>query len=130
FANCLGGIFQQPRSNSSSSSELHESMVKKKATTAQSYCGLDIHKETEVATIIRGSEKKLVRKFEISLGGYGDLISWLKGNDCNDVVMEATGVLWIPTYEALTASGIKAVLANPEQVKANPGKKTDEKADE
>jgi len=88
----------------------------------KAYCGLDIHKETEVATILPG---KLMRKFEISLEGYGDLISWLKENGCTDVVMEATGVLWIPTYEALTAAGMKVVLANPEQVKAIPGKKTD-----
>ncbi len=94
-------------------------MVRKKA-----YCGLDIHKETEVATIVRGREK-LLRKFEISLGGYGDLIWWLKENGCSDVVMEATGVLWIPTYEALTAAGINVTVANPEQVKAIPGKKTD-----
>jgi transposase len=109
---------------------------KKNKTTSESrrmkekaYCGLDIHKETDVATIIQGSQK-LLRKFEISLGGYGDLISWLKENSCNDVVMEATGVLWIPTYEALTAAGINATLANPEQVKAIPGKKTDVKDSE
>jgi len=33
----------------------------------------------------------------MSLGGYGDLISWLKENGCSDVVMEATGVLLIST---------------------------------
>jgi transposase len=99
-------------------------MMVKKKKGRKAYCGLDIHKETEVATILHGREK-LLRKFEISLGGYDDLISWLKENGCSDVVMEATGVLWIPTYEALTAAGINATVANPEQVKAIPGKKTD-----
>jgi transposase len=97
-------------------------MAKKREKRA--FCGLDIHKETEVATIIHGREK-LLRKFEISLGGYDDLISWLKENGCSDVVMEATGVLWIPTYEALATAEINVTVANPEQVKAIPGKKTD-----
>jgi transposase len=90
------------------------------------YCGLDIHKEMEVGTIVtHGKKEKTTRKFQISLDGYQQVIDWLRENNCKDVVMEATGVLWIPVYDALTSVGINVVLANPEQVKAIPGRKTD-----
>lgn len=53
------------------------------------------------------------------------VVDWLKENGCNDAVMEATGVLWIPLYDSLSQAGINVILANPEQVKAIPGRKTD-----
>ncbi|MDH2902022.1 MAG: transposase [archaeon] len=90
------------------------------------YCGLDIHKEMEIGTIVtRGKKEKTTRKFQIFLDGYQQVIDWLRENNCKDVVIEATGVLWIPIYDALTSAGINVILANPEQVKAIPGRKTD-----
>ena len=40
--------------------------------------------------------------------------------------MESTGIYWVPIYSALEETGFQVVLANPRQVKAIPGRKTDQ----
>jgi transposase len=40
--------------------------------------------------------------------------------------MESTGIYWVPIYSALEDAGFQIVLANPRQVKAVPGRKTDQ----
>jgi transposase len=45
-------------------------------------------------------------------------------NKCTEAVMESTGSYWKPVFNILEGS-LKIILANPEQVKALRGKKTD-----
>jgi transposase len=51
----------------------------------------------------------------------------LRNNNCLDVVMESTGSYWTTLYMILEDSGFRPVLANAHQVKAIPGRKTDQK---
>ena len=50
--------------------------------------------------------------------------AWLVETKCTEAVMESTGSYWKPVFNILEGS-LKIILANPEQVEALRGKKTD-----
>jgi len=87
-------------------------------------CGLDIAKEEIVATILTDNFKE-TRKFGVHIDELFELKKWLKEQNCTKAVMESTGVYWVPIYASLEESEFKVVLANPRQVKAIPGRKSD-----
>ncbi|MDR0372179.1 MAG: IS110 family transposase [Nitrososphaerota archaeon] len=93
-------------------------------------CGLDIAKDEVVATILSDNHNKETRKFGVHLDELFELKKWLKTNNCTKTVMESTGVYWMPIYASLEESDFEVVLANPRQVKAIPGRKTDIKDSE
>jgi transposase len=95
-------------------------------------CGLDIHKETIEACILKScgrDEAEIIRESFTTLRG--DLIrlrEWLIGQGCKNVAMESTGVYWRPVYEVLEdVTGINLCLANAHHMKGLPGRKTDVK---
>lgn len=53
--------------------------------------------------------------------------AWLKECGVTTVVMESTGVYWIPLYEVLEAAGFEVLLADARKVKNVSGRKTDVK---
>src|SRR5437016_4046811 len=65
-----------------------------------------------------------VRRFGTSVKELERLRTWLLENGCPEAVMESTGSYWKPVFNILEGS-LKIILANPEQVKALRGKKTD-----
>lgn len=57
-----------------------------------------------------------------------DLIAmgeWLLSVGAKDVAMEATGVYWVPVYEALESMGFKVALVDGRAARALPGRKSD-----
>src|SRR5437016_7025275 len=65
-----------------------------------------------------------VRRFGTSVKELERLRTWLLESDLTEAVMESTGSYWKPVFNILEGS-LKIILANPEQVKALRGKKTD-----
>jgi transposase len=65
-----------------------------------------------------------VRRFGTSVKELERLRAWLVERKCTEAVMESTGSYWKPVFNILEGS-LKIILANPEQVKALRGKKTD-----
>jgi transposase len=53
------------------------------------------------------------------------LIDWLQGYGVTTVVMESTGVYWVPIFEMLEARGIVCYLVNARHIKHVPGRKSD-----
>lgn len=53
------------------------------------------------------------------------IADWLKAQGVVSVVMESTGVYWIPLYEVLEAKGFEVILVNARQLSHVPGRKTD-----
>lgn len=53
------------------------------------------------------------------------LAEWLSACKVKSVVMEATGVYWIPLYEILEERGFTVLLVNARHVKNVPGRKSD-----
>jgi hypothetical protein len=100
----------------------------KETTNMNPVCGLDIAKDEVVVTIL-GDNNKETRKFGVHLDELFELKKWLK-NNCTKTVMVSTGVYWVPIYASLEESDFTVVLANPRQVKAIPGRKTDSKDNE
>jgi len=50
---------------------------------------------------------------------------WLLSLGIRDVAMEATGVYWIPVYEALASRGLRVTLVDARSAKSLSGRKTD-----
>jgi transposase len=91
-------------------------------------CGLDVHKQTVVACLLRmgadGRRRKELRTFGTMTDDLLALADWLRAAGCTQVAMESTGVYWKPVYNLL--EGQCAVLVvNAQHIKAVPGRKTD-----
>jgi transposase len=93
-------------------------------------CGIDIHKQTAVACVIvpdaDGQPRKTVRTFGTMTDDLLALADWLTSEGVSHVALEATGVYWKPLWNLLEAS-FALLLANPQHIKAVPGRKTDVK---
>lgn len=94
----------------------------------QRCCGLDVHKKTVVACRIvpgaAGAPEKEVQTFETMTDGLVALREWLLEAGVRRVAMESTSVYWKPIWNVLEED-FELILANPRQVKARRGRKTD-----
>lgn len=98
-------------------------------------CGLDVHKKTVVACLIRpnsdskGTNQQEVRTFSTMTSELLELADWLGAAGCTHVAIESTGVFWKPIFNLLEGS-LEVILVNARHVKAVPGRKTDVKDSE
>ncbi len=92
--------------------------------------GIDVGKKFLAVCVLIGlaNQKPVgeVRRFGTSVKELERLRTWLLESGCTEAVMESTGSYWKPVFNILEGS-LKIILANPEQVKALRGKKTDPK---
>lgn len=93
-------------------------------------CGLDVHKNVIVATIVttdrNGISEYNQKSFSTINSDIQKFHDWLIKNDCHHVCMESTGKYWIPIFNYLE-NDINVCLTHPKYVKAIKGKKTDKK---
>lgn len=89
-------------------------------------CGLDVHKETVVATISGDGIKESTRTFKTFTSSLKEFSNWLKEHGITHVAMESTGVYWKPVYNILEAD-FEVILVNARHIKNVPGHKTDRK---
>jgi len=87
-------------------------------------CGLDVHKETVVATIRGKGIVTQTKSFSTYTSSLNSLRDWLLKHGITHVAMESTGVYWKPIYNIL-GDHFKILLVNARHVKNVPGKKTD-----
>jgi transposase len=97
-------------------------------------CGLDIHKESVVACVLKGPlEERLklrseIREFGTQLRDLIALKKWLDEHQCHYVAMESTGIYWQPVYavlENVLSDEMHLLVVNARHMKNVPGKKTD-----
>jgi transposase len=89
-------------------------------------CGADVHKDLIVATIT-GDEILPIRKnFGTTKSELSKFRNWLTANKCEQVAFEATGVYWMPIYDALSKT-VDTIVANPLQIKTIANDKSDSK---
>ena len=90
--------------------------------------GLDVHKKTVVACVLRsapgGAVVEATRSFGTMQGELEQLRAWLVEQGVTQGAMEATGVYWKPVYNVLEGH-LALLVVNPEHVKALAGRKTD-----
>lgn len=93
-------------------------------------CGLDVHKNVIVATIVSTNKDGISEYNQKSFSTINSDIqrfhNWLIENNCYHVCMESTGKYWIPIFNYLE-NDIDVCLTHPKYVKAIKGKKTDKK---
>ena len=87
--------------------------------------GIDVGSRSLFVAVPADRDEKCVREFPTFTRDLQELIVWLKKCKIKSVVMESTGVYWIPIYELLETSGFEVLLANARHVKNVPGRKSD-----
>lgn len=93
-------------------------------------CGLDVHKNVIVATIVTtnsdGISEYNQKSFSTINSNIQSFHNWLIENHCYHVCMESTGKYWIPIFNILEST-CHVIITHPKYVRAIPGKKTDKK---
>jgi len=93
-------------------------------------CGLDIHKASITACALiteKGKTQEETRRFGTMTDDLRALAGWLQQKEIRQVAMESTGVYWKPVWNILEPAGLELLLANAQEVKVVPGRKTDQK---
>lgn len=88
--------------------------------------GLDIHRDTVVASVITPTGREL-RTFGTVTDELLALADWLLGLGVTQVAMESTGIYWKPIYNLLEGTDLGLLVVNARHIKAVPGRKTDVK---
>jgi len=92
--------------------------------------GIDVGKKWLSVCVMIGplnGEPRIQRKrFGVNMADLQQLRDWLAEEGVTHVVMESTGSYWKPIFNVLEDS-VKVYLANPVEVKARKGHKTDDK---
>ena len=90
-------------------------------------CGIDVH-QASLAVCVAIKEEGKSEKYKLRCGTTSAellrLADWLHGYQVRQVAMEATGVYWKPVWHILEGQ-FELLLANPTQVQALRGRKTD-----
>ena len=87
--------------------------------------GIDIGARRHYVAVPESRDELSVRDFGTFTPDLNRLADWLAHCGVETVVMESTGVYWIPAYELLEARGFEVKLVNARHVKTVPGRKSD-----
>src|SRR5258708_4083046 len=86
---------------------------------------IDIGATVHVAAVGPAHDPEPVRSFGTFTGDLHRLADWFAQCGIKTVVMESTGVYWIPIYEILEQRGFEVRVVNARDAKHVPGRKTD-----
>jgi transposase len=86
---------------------------------------IDIGATIHVAAVAPDRDKEPVRTFRTFTDDLHRLADWFVRCGIRTVVMESTGVYWIPIYEILEQRGFEVMVVNARDAKHVPGRKTD-----
>ena len=89
-------------------------------------CGIDVHKDTIVATVRGEGIKEETRTFKTFTSSLKQCAAWLKSVCITHIAMESTGVYWKPVYNIMEGD-FEILLVNARHIKNVPGHKTDKK---
>jgi transposase len=86
---------------------------------------IDIGATIHVAAVGPDRDKEPVRTFRTFTDDLHRLADWFARCGIKTVVMESTGVYWIPVFEILEQRGLEVMVVNARDAKHVPGRKTD-----
>ncbi|SFE91700.1 IS110 family transposase [Thermophagus xiamenensis] len=89
-------------------------------------CGMDVHKDTVVVTIMGEGLRTQTRSFKTFTNSLVKLKKWLKKHNITHIAIESTGVYWKPIFNVM-GDEFELLLVNARHVKNVPGHKTDKK---
>jgi transposase len=86
---------------------------------------IDIGATVHVAAVGANRDTEPVRTFQTFTNDLERLANWFTHCGIKTVVMESTGVYWIPVFEILEQRGFEVMVVNARDAKHVPGRKTD-----
>lgn len=86
--------------------------------------GIDIGATEIYVAVPPDRDGNPVRSCGTFTGDLNEMAEWLVSRGATTVVMESTGVYWIPVYDAVERHGMQPCLVNPRNMKNVPGKRT------
>jgi transposase len=86
---------------------------------------IDIGSTSHFVAVPEGRDSVSVREFATFTADLHRLADWLAQCGVDTVVMESTGVYWIPVFELLEQRGFQVLLVNARHVKNVTGRKSD-----
>jgi transposase len=86
---------------------------------------IDVGAQFHVVAVGPECTPEPVRSFRSFTHDLHELARWLKELKVTTVVMESTGVYWLPVFEILESYGFDVLLVNAREAKSVPGRKSD-----
>jgi transposase len=86
---------------------------------------IDIGATMHDAAVGPDRDEQPVRTFRTFTDDLQRLADWFAGCGIRTIVMESTGVYWIPVFEILEQRGFEVMVVNARDAKHVPGRKTD-----
>ena len=87
--------------------------------------GIDVGATSHFVAVPANHAEQPVREFAAFTADLYRLTDWLTECGVETVVMESTGVYWIPLFGVLEERGFEVMLVDPRRIKNVPGRKTD-----
>lgn len=87
--------------------------------------GIDIGSKSHFVAVPTDRDERPVQEFQTFTAELHKMVNWLKKCRIKTVVMESTGVYWIPAFELLESNGFDVKLVNARHVKNVSAHKTD-----
>ncbi len=87
--------------------------------------GVDVGASSHFVAVSADHAEPPVREFAAFTADLYRLADWLEECGVETVVMESTGVYWIPLFGVLEERGFQVMLADPRRIKNVSGRKTD-----
>ncbi|MCY4641247.1 MAG: IS110 family transposase [Gammaproteobacteria bacterium] len=87
--------------------------------------GIDIGSESHFVAVPEELDEQPVRSFGCFTAELEAMADWLVQIGITTVVMESTGIYWIPAFEILESRGLDVKLVNARHVKNVAGRKSD-----
>ena len=87
--------------------------------------GIDVGATSHFVAVPADRAEQPVREFEAFTADLYRLTDWLAQCGVDTVVMESTGVYWIPLFGVLEERDFQVMLVDPRRIKNVPGRKTD-----
>jgi transposase len=87
--------------------------------------GIDVGGESHMVAVGADKDAQLVRSFGVFTDDLRQLAAWLTQCGVTTVVLESTGVYWMPLCDLLEAQGFEVLVVDPRTLARNLKKKTD-----
>ena len=90
-----------------------------------SAAGIDVVAASHFVAVPEARWEQPVREFEASTADLYRLADWLAECEIETVVLDPTGVYWIPLFDMLEELVFQVMLVAPRRIRNVPGRKTD-----
>jgi transposase len=82
--------------------------------------GIDIGSRFHVVAVPTALTDEPVQTFQAFTADIQRMADWLKNVGVETVVMESTGVYWVPVFEVLESAGLDVMVANARETRSVP----------